>query len=67
MLFVAVVGALLEPPARSGASVPARPAGEAGSAYVLHPDAPLWGRDKWLGGVLGADGNVYESVMDTLF
>ena len=30
-----------------------------GHAYLMHPDAPLWGRDKWLGGVLGSDGNVY--------
>ena len=29
------------------------------SAHLLHPSAPLLGRDKWLGGALGADGNVY--------
>ena len=33
--------------------------GFGGTVRLLHRDQPLWGRDKWLGGVLGADGNIY--------
>ena len=37
---------------------PLEPAGDAGVAYLMD-HAPLMGQDKWLGGVLGADGVIY--------